>query len=164
MPTTSDLLTEATRLMLDAPEMEPDAFDAALAAWIGDSADKAERIAAVRAAAVDRADAAKRRAEEHAAVRKRNEAVAERCGHLMHAILVTRRELGEDAKIPGVARLQRNGGKAPLLGTPDPAALPDSLVKIERKPDNEAIRAALASGIVVPGVTLGEVAESVRWE
>ncbi|OGB47752.1 MAG: hypothetical protein A3F76_08225 [Burkholderiales bacterium RIFCSPLOWO2_12_FULL_65_40] len=164
MPTTESLLRSASILLLTSGEIED--FDAALAEWIGDSTDKAQRIAAVRRAAVDLAAQAKALAEEHAAVRKRHEATADRCGYLMTALLTTRRELGEGDKIPGVARMQKNGGKAPLVGLAevDPNTLPDALCKIVRSPVADLVRAALLAGESIPGVSIGEVGESVRFE
>ena len=166
MPTTAALLQSANVLLVTSGDLEPDAFDAALAAWLGDSADKAERIAAFRAASVSRAALHKEQEAAHAAIRKRHEAAAERCGHLMTALLVTRRELGEEPKIPGIARLQRNGGKPPLIGLDavDTATLPDSVCKVERKAVSDLVRAAILSGVDIPGVYIGEAGEGVRWE
>jgi len=164
LPTTFDLLTAADRLMVDAADLDPADFDAALLAWLGDSADKAERIAALRVAALAKAEMHKAQAEAHTAARKRHEATCDRCTALMVALLTTRRELGEDAKIPGVARLQRNGGKAPVV-IADPAAVPLAFCVVPPPvPDRERIRAALADGVEVPGAMLGEVGESVRWD
>ena len=166
MPSTATLLHAANVLLVTSADLEPDAFDAALAEWINESTDKAERIAAFRAASVAHAAMAKEHAEAHTAIRKRHEAAAERCTHLMEALLVTRRELGEGDKIPGVARLQRNGGKPPIVGLAevDPATLPDSVVRIERKPVADLVRAALLAGVEIPGVSIGEAGEGVRWE
>ena len=164
MPTTRSLLDSATILLLTSGEIED--FDAALADWIGVADTKAERIAAVRRAAVDLAAQAKALADEHAAVARRNTTVADRCGGLMDALLRARAELGEGDKIPGVARLQKNGGKAPLLGLGeiDPLTLPDAVCKVTRAPVADLVRAAILAGTEIPGVTIGDVAMSVRWE
>ena len=132
MPTTATLIRDAESFLYNSGEIED--FDAALAAWLDASGDKAARIAALRRVSVDKAAQAKALAEEHAAVKKRHEATVERCGYLMEALLISRRELGEGDKIPGVARLQRNGGKPPLLGLGDvdPGSLPDAVCKVVR--------------------------------
>lgn len=164
MPSTLDLLTSADTLLATSGDLTPEEFDATLAAWLGDSADKAERLAAVRFAAATKADAHKAQAEAHGAARKRHEATIDRCASMMTALLVARRELGEAPKIPGVARLQRNGGKVPVV-IADPSAIPLAFCVVPAPvPDKTRIGAALADGIEVPGAVLGEVGESLRWE
>lgn len=166
MPSTYELLSAADLLMAESGELDPADFDAALCAWIGDGDDKLARIAAWHAACEARVERdTKHRAAFDAAI-KRNKAECERAGVLAFDLLSKRAELGEAPRVVGVARLQANGGKAPLLGlaTVDPATLPDDLVVIERKPDVDAIRLALAAGREVPGVTVGERGQSVRFE
>lgn len=48
-----------------------------------------------------------------------------------------------------------SGGRAPLIGQPDPDRLPDHLVRLSRLPDKTAIRAALEAGEVIEGVVIG---------
>lgn len=48
-----------------------------------------------------------------------------------------------------------------LVGEPDAAALPDDLVKIERKPDKTKIKEALKAGRVLDGLQLSNAAPSV---
>jgi hypothetical protein len=45
-------------------------------------------------------------------------------------------------------------GKPSLLGEPDPAKLPDELVRIKREPDRVAIKAKLEEGFRVEGCSL----------
>lgn len=164
MPSTYDLITSADTLLATSGDLTPEEFDATLAAWLGDSADKAERLAAVRFAAATKAAAHKEQAEAHTSACKRHAATIDRCASMMTALLVARRELGETPKIPGVARLQRNGGKVPVV-IADPSAVPSAYcIQPAPVPDKETIRAMLLDGIEVPGAVLGEVGESLRWE
>jgi len=48
-----------------------------------------------------------------------------------------------------------------IMGEPDPAKLPDDLVKIERKPDRAKIKAALIAGTVLDGLMLSNAPPSV---
>lgn len=166
MPSTYELLTAADRFMLESGDLDPDAFDAALAAWLEESDDKLARIAAWHAALKARAirDETQRRAfadAVDAAAKKMDRAEA-----LAFEILKKRAELGEKPRVVGVARIQANGGRAPLLGlaTVDAATLPDDLVVIRREPDPDAIRLALAAGREVPGVTVGARGSHVQFE
>ncbi len=61
-----------------------------------------------------------------------------------------------------VIKLQGNGGLAPLNLPEDPKELPQKYWKIE--PDNEAIRADLDKGVVIPGVCYLERGKHVRVE
>ncbi len=152
--------------MADAADLDPADFDAALASWLGDGDDKLARIAAWRAAALARFERDSKQRDAYDDAMRRSKAEGERAKALAFEILSKRAELGEAPRVVGVARLQANGGKAPLLGlaTVDAATLPDDLVIIERRPDIEAIRLALAAGREVPGITVGERGFSVRFE
>ena len=162
MPTTHTLLLEADALLVTSGDLEPDAFAAALDAWVGAASDKAERIAAVRIAALAKAQMHRDQVDAHNARRRHHETTADWCGASMLALLEARRELGEAPRIDGVARLQRNGGVAPL--SVDLARLPAAFVRYVESADNAAIRAALGRGEEIPGASLGDVGESVRWE
>lgn len=48
-----------------------------------------------------------------------------------------------------------------IVGEPDPAALPDDLVRIERKPDRAKIKEALKAGQVLPGLALSNSPPSI---
>lgn len=48
-----------------------------------------------------------------------------------------------------------------IVGEPDPAALPDDLVRIERKPDRAKIKEALKQGQVLPGLALSNSPPSI---
>jgi hypothetical protein len=52
------------------------------------------------------------------------------------------------------ATLSMRAGIPSLVGDPDPNELPDTLVKIERKPDRTKIREALERGDLIPGCAL----------
>lgn len=67
------------------------------------------------------------------------------------------------AELPD-ATLSMRAGTIKVVGEPDPKDLPDSLVKIERKPDKTAIKRALENGETVPGCHLsnGEPTLSIR--
>lgn len=166
MPTTYDLLTAADRFMVEAGDLDPDAFEAALCAWLGEAGDKLERIAAWHAAVKARVERDTAQREAYDTAVRRGKADIERAKALAFDLLAKREEMGEAPRVVGVARLQTNGGKAPMLGLDrvDPATLPDDLVVIERRPNADAIRLALAAGREVSGVTVGERGRSVRFE
>lgn len=167
MPSTYDLLLAADRLMLSASDYEdPEEFDRAVAAWLGEGDEKLVRLAAwVRAneAAIQR-DTTQR--EAYDAAIKRSRARVEAGKGMAYGLLHARMELGEAPKVPGVARLQKNGGKAPVVGLEavDPRELADDLVRVTRTPDPDAIRAYLAAGGTLPGVHIGEPGMHVRFE
>jgi hypothetical protein len=168
MPTTHELLSAAQRLILDSAEMDPDAFDALVSEWAGSGDDKAARLAAVHKAIAGRLAAYEAERDAFAALAKRAKADAERIKGNVAALLMQREELGLDPKIPGVARLQNNGGAVPLVIdfdiNPKTEDLPEDCRRIMWVADNEAIRAALASGREIPGIRLGERGRSVRFE
>ena len=66
--------------------------------------------------------------------------------------------------LPG-ARLQANGGKPGLVYDVDfvAAVLPGFLQRVTVEPDGDAIRAALASGQTVPGVSIRPAGRHLRW-
>jgi hypothetical protein len=58
--------------------------------------------------------------------------------------------------------IRRNGGKAPvIMDVEDTSELPDELVKIEEKPDMDAIRKLLDSGKTCKYAHYGERGESL---
>lgn len=59
-------------------------------------------------------------------------------------------------------RVQKNGGKAPLEVTVAPEALPERFTVVERKVNNEAVRAALEAGEKVEGCRLLDRGVSLR--
>ena len=78
-------------------------------------------------------------------------------------------ELLEAAELVGElltgARLQANGGKAPLVYAADFVAgdLPYDLQRVRVEPNADAIRAAIAKGEAVYGVAVGEAGRHLRW-
>jgi hypothetical protein len=75
------------------------------------------------------------------------------------------REAGEAPNVAGVARIQANGGKLPVVYDAglDPRALPPEYQRVTVEADGDAIRAALEAGREVPGCVLGARGEGVRW-
>lgn len=166
MPTTYDLLSAAALFLATSGELEPEEFTARLDAFLAESGDKLAALRAIAKAAAATEAMHREESAGHDARANRAAATEDRMRDLAYQLLAARRELGEDPKVAGVARIQRNGGKAPLLGldTLDADTLPGDLVVVTRRPDVAAIRAVLDAGGTVPGVTLGERGEGVRWE
>ena len=59
------------------------------------------------------------------------------------------------------ATLSMRKGSAQLIGDPDPAELPDDLVRIVRQPDKAKIKEALERGEEVPGFVLSNAPPSL---
>lgn len=59
------------------------------------------------------------------------------------------------------ATLSMRAGSPQLIGDPDPAELPDELVRIVRQPDKAKIKDALERGQVVPGFVLSNAPPSL---
>lgn len=165
MTTTIDLLIQADSMLAESWSMTEEEFQAALDAFLGEAADKLARLRAVHVALTARVSVCKSEAERLTAARRSAEKQDERVTELAKRLLLRMRELGETPNVPGVARLQRNGGKPPLLGLDriDPAALPDELVIVRHTADPVKVRAFLEAGGTIDGVTIGEAAESVRF-
>lgn len=163
--TTAQLLDAAALMLATSWEMSPEEFDERLGAWLDESADKLAALRAVAKAAEAMAAAHKAEAEAHAARVKQGKATVERAKERAYALLCAMREAGGEASVPGVARIQKNGGKPPLVFAPgfDVGALPDACKRVVVEPDNDAIRRALEAGIAIDGVTIGEAGEGVRW-
>ena len=165
MPSTVQLLDAASLLLASSWDMEPADFEARLESFLDESADRLAALRAVHLAAEAQAGAHRAEAERHRARVKGCERTGERVAALAERLLYARRELGESTTVPGVARLQLDGGKAPLAFAPGfvAAALPLHLCHVETSPDRDAIRAAIERGVTVPGVTLGTRGEGLRW-
>lgn len=58
--------------------------------------------------------------------------------------------------------IQKNGGKAPLILNVAVEGLPDELVRIEKKPNNDAIREYIKETGDMTYAELGEIGESLR--
>lgn len=168
MPTTYDLLVIADSFLAGSWELTEEEFATRLESFVGESADKLAALRAVHTQLTARAATCKAEAERLTAGRKSAERQDARVTALAYALLAKMRELGEKPAVEGVARIQANGGKAPLVGldtlTEDQIRdLPFDLVRIERRPDADAIRKVLESGGTVPGVRIGERGEGVRF-
>lgn len=165
MPSTYDLLKEANQFLFYSWELTPEEYEDALTTWLGHGDDKLERIAAWHAASKATVERDRVQADAYAASIKRSTAAMDRAKFLAGELLHMRVELGESPKVPGVARLQKNGGKAPLhLDADIVDHLPLELVIVTRTADTEAIRAALVAGVEVPGAAIGVPGFHVRFE
>ena len=87
---------------------------------------------------------------------------ADRVKDSVKALLLARKDLVMDTKIPGIVSLVGNGGVLPLI-IADPRVVPYEYTRTIVEPDNALLRAALDTGEVIPGVSYGERGVSVRW-
>lgn len=64
------------------------------------------------------------------------------------------------------AKLVGNGGKAPLVVADDldPKTLPQEFQRVRVELDKDAVRDAILHGVDVPGCSIGERGESLRWK
>lgn len=157
-----DLRLHADMLVLQADEMDPEAFDAALASFVEAVDDKAAVYHAVYFAAEARHAAIAEEAERFATAEKRAKGRIDRIKDGARALLEARETVGEKPKIVGAwgsMRLQRNS--SPSVEIIDPAQVPDGF-KIAPPPPPPAISrdlilAAFKRGEEVPGaaVTIG---------
>ena len=160
--TTGDLIHAAAILVDTSADYTADEFAAVLDAFVEAADDKIRALRFVAKAAESRADGLKAEAAAYTAAARAHAATAER---------VTARavELLEAAELVGEAltgaRLQPNGGKAPLVYAVGFVAgdLPYDLQRVRIEPNADAIRAALAKGESVPGVAVGESGRHLRW-
>ena len=162
MTTTRDLIMQAAILVERGWELPAEEFEAALASFVADSADKIAALRAVYRAAEGRAATCKAEADLYAAAAKRHKATAEQVRQRAQALAEAAEAAGET--LPGV-RLQVNGGAAPLQFAEDfdVDALPFALQRVTVEPNPDAIRAALERGETLPGVTLGARGRALRW-
>lgn len=164
MPTTRTLLEAAQRLQWDAETMTMEEFEAARDAWLDAGDDKLARVRAWREAATLRRDEAEHQIAEWEPLVARAKRELERANDLALALLVAREEIGETPRVQGIARLQPNGGKDPVVVERE-AEVPEAYRRPAVAPlDLDKIRAALLAGTPVPGCRLGERGRHVRWE
>ena len=161
-PTTGDLIQAAAILVDTSVEYTADEFAAVLDAFVEAADDKIRALRFVAKAAESRSDSLKAEAAAYTAAARSHAANAERvCARAV--------ELLEAAELVGAvltgARLQANGGKAPLVYAADfvAADLPYDLQRVRVEPNADAIRAAIAKGEAVPGVAVGEAGRHLRW-
>ena len=162
MPTTADLLANARALTEAWADLESDDLDRELAAFAGTSDDKIKALRAVFVTATAQADLYTAEAVALMTVSKAHIRTAGRVNASVKALLLARKDLGMDTKIPGVVSLVGNGGALPLIIS-DPKAVPYEYTKTTVEPDGALLRAALDTGEVIPGVSYGERGVSARW-
>jgi len=161
-PTTGELIQAAAILVDTSADYTADEFAAVLDAFVEAADDKIRALRFVAKAAESRADSMRAEAALYAAAARAQAAVAERVTARAFQLMEAAELVGET--LPG-ARLQANGGKPALLYALDFAAtaLPFTLQRVSVEPDADAIRAAIAKGEAVPGVSIRPAARHLRW-
>lgn len=162
MSTTLELIHAADLLIATSWEMEPAEFDARLAAFVAESTGKLHALRVVCKAYEAKADACKAEAKVYSTAGKTAANRAESVEALATMLVRKAAEAGE--ALPG-AKMVGNGGKVPLVYSATFAAtdLPFAMQRVVVEADSDAIRAALEKGESVPGVTLGERGERLKW-
>ena len=161
-PTTGELIQAAAILVDTSVEYTADEFSAVLDAFVEAADDKIRALRFVAKAAESRADALKAEAAAYTAAARSHAANAERVTARAVMLLEAAELVGE---VLTGARLQANGGKAPLVYAVGfiAADLPYDLQRVKVEPNADAIRAALARGESVYGVAVGEAGRHLRW-
>lgn len=162
MTTTHDLLNTADLLVSEGWQLPAEEFDARLADFVAGATDKIAALRIVCKLAEGRAATCKAEADAYTAAAKASANTAGRVKALAFALVEAAELAGE--RLPG-ARLQPNGGKPALRFVDgfDPATLPFELQRLVVLPDSDAIRAAIARGVLVPGVDVAPVSRHLRW-
>lgn len=160
--TTSELIHHAAMLVESGWELPADEFDSELSAFVDNATDKIAALRAVNKAAEARATALKAEAALYAAAAKTHQSNADRVKARAFALMEAAEHAGET--LAG-ARLQPNGGKAPLVYAADfdATGLPFELQRVTVEADADAIRAVLAKGGEVSGVSVGATGRHLRW-
>lgn len=160
--TTQDLIRLADDFLHHSAELTADEFDAYFSEFLEASGDKIAALAAIHAQASARAEGFKAQKAVYEAAEKAQANIASRVKGRAFELAVKARELGE--ALPGI-RLQKNGGKVPLLFADGFAAasLPFDLQRVTVEADSDAIRLRLAAGEAVEGASLGTVGEHARF-
>ena len=162
MPTTADLIHAAAMLVETSWELTADEFQERLDSFIAESTDKIAALRAVCKAAEGRAATCKAEAGLYTAAAKAHANTAARAQERAFMLMEAAEHAGET--LPG-ARLQANGGKAPLVYAPgfEATALPFDLQRVTVEANADAIRAVLAKGGEVEGVSVGAAGRHLRW-
>ena len=162
MSTTAQLIHAAAMLVETSWEMTQEEFAERLEAFVAESTDKIAALRAVYKAAEGRVTACKAEADLYATAAKAHGNNADRVKARAFLLMEAAEMAGET--LPG-ARLQANGGKAPLVYAPgfDPTALPFDLQRVTVEANADAIRAVLAKGGEVEGVSVGAAGRHLRW-
>ena len=160
--TTQELIHAAALLVENSWELAPEDFEAHLAAFVAASDDKIKALRYVCKAAEGRAAACKAEAAAFSAAAKVHANNADRVKGRAFLLMEAAEQTGE--ALSG-ARLQMNGGGAPLAYAPDfnARSLPSDLQRVIVEANADAIRAALQRGEPVPGVELAPVGRHLRW-
>lgn len=162
MTTTHDLLNTADLLVSEGWQLTAEEFEQRLADFVASADDKIKALRVVCKLAEGRAATCKAEAAAYAAAAKASENTAGRVKQLAFALVEAAELAGES--LPG-ARLQPNGGKPALRFVDgfDPAGLPFELQRVVVEADSDAIRAAIARGVLVPGVDVAPAGKHLRW-
>ena len=96
-------------------------------------------------------EAAKSLAQRYA---ERAKVFSDRVARTRDAIANFLAEIGERKLALPEATISLSDGSPSVVGNPDPADLPDHLVRVKREPDRTAIKQALVDGLPVPGCSL----------
>ena len=162
MTTTHDLLHTAALLVEDGWQLTAEEFEQRLADFVAGADDKIRALRVVCKLAEGRAATCKAEAEAYTAAARASQNTAGRVKQLAYALVEAAEAAGES--LPG-ARLQPNGGKPALRFVDgfDAASLPFELQRVVVEADSDAIRAAIARGVLVPGVDVAPAGRHLRW-
>ena len=162
MTTTHDLLNTADFLVSEGWQLPAEEFEQRLADFVAGADDKIKALRIVCKLAEGRAATCKAEAEAYTAAAKASANTAGRVKALAFALVEAAELAGET--LPG-ARLQPNGGKPALRFVDgfDAASLPFELQRVVVEADSDAIRAAIARGVLVPGVDVALQGRHLRW-
>jgi len=140
-----ELTDEFKRLYEYAEDDDHDAFNDTLEALEGEFETKVDSyVAVIRSLEADAevlANEINRLQARKRAIKENQNKIYERMQNAMDALGLTKIKTALNT-----VSIQKNGGKLPLILDVLPDDLPDSLVRIERKPDMEAIRGYLEDG------------------
>ena len=161
MTTTHDLLHTAALLVEDGWQLTAEEFEQRLADFVANADDKIKALRIVCKLAEGRAATCKAESAAYAAAAKASQNTAERVKQLAFALVEAAELAGES--LPG-ARLQVNSTRAlRFVDGFDPATLPFALQRVVVEADGDAIRAAIARGVLVPGVDVAPAGRHLRW-
>jgi hypothetical protein len=107
---------------------------------------------------------AKAEADAYAAIAKARQARVDQLKSRLKVYLETTGRDKVTTATGRMIRIQKNGGKTPLIrdDAVDVSQLPEDVIIVERKPNEERIREYLAAGIPIPFFHLGEVGKHLR--
>lgn len=156
----SVLMSVRQRLLDEDPSIADDEklFSDMLEGESGDAMNVLDRVLCAAVLADDMAEAIRIRLDvlkaRHERFVKRSQALRGAGFAAMDALGMRKREIPELTASIKAAQ--------PAVLITDATALPDEMVKIERKPDKTAIRAALVAGTTVPGAEMSNGLPSIQ--